>query len=198
MLTPCLLCLFAPAPYALSQQPPKHPTQNVSAKPARRAPSKPVSRPSAPATPPRSQSTGVALAVGLGTGFGAGFGVQVAVPVALFGGIVQVGPYAGIGFLPGVQEATAVVAPSFGVLGFWGIRHRLFVDLDFGPPVVRYWQLHGTTVAQQPVYGPSALVGYEFMAHHGMFVRTGIGAGFPMLREANVTFTASVAWGWKL
>jgi hypothetical protein len=147
--------------------------------------------------PPRSQSTGVAVSVGAGTGFGPGFGAQVAVPIAVASGLLQVGPYVGFGFFPGIEESRAVLAPSVGVLGFWGVRHRIFVDLDFGVVALRQWQLHGTIIVLDAVYGPSALVGYEFMAHRGMFVRIGVGGGLLPEERVQLLFAATLAWGWK-
>lgn len=90
---------------------------------------------------------------------------------------LQFGPYVAVGVFPPVEEAASTYAVAAGGLGFWGERHRAFVQLDVGPVGYAMLSLHGTVVAVDAAYGVAGLAGYEFMADGGFFVRIGLGGG---------------------
>lgn len=134
-----------------------------------------VEAPEPPKAPSRNREPGLAPSIGIGNGYAGAFGLQLAHYTARRR--LQFGPYVAVGVLPTVEEAAPIYAVGAGGLGFWGERHRAFVQLDVGPVAYATLALHGTVVAVDLAYGVAGLAGYEFMADGGFFVRVGIGGG---------------------
>jgi hypothetical protein len=67
---------------------------------------------------------------------------------------------------------------AFGVLGSWGHKFRLFVDLAY-VPLARYsFTFHGEARHGFVMAGPLLSVGYEYMSFSGFCLRTGVGIGY--------------------
>ena len=73
----------------------------------------------------------------------------------------------------------------------------MFGILDVGPAAVSRLNLHGTVVAWKALYGPSVLIGYEFMSHGGVFVRVGAGGGVAW-NDGSGVLQLTLGLGWKL
>jgi hypothetical protein len=144
---------------------------------------------------PPGARTGPSAALGIGHGYGL-LGLQLSFPIAVSQSLA-LGPFLGVGGLPAHEEAEGVWTVAGGLLGYWGTRHRLLLELSVAPVALRTLDLHGTRVATDAAYGPAAIVGYEFVSDPGFLVRAGAGAGAPIIEDSGIFPLISVGLGWK-
>ena len=124
-----------------------------------------------------TETDGLALTAGVGSQYVfAGF--QAAYYFQLPHSLYRIAPYlaAGAGLCGRKDDVECALA--LGVLGSWGHKHRLFVDLAYVPLAQYSFSFHGEQMHQFAVSGPALSVGYEYMSFAGFCLRTGIGAGY--------------------
>jgi hypothetical protein len=127
--------------------------------------------------PEKTESHGLALSLGLGTPYG-GAGGQAAYWLQLHGSLFRVAAYGGLGVAAVESPGGVVVGWALGMLGSWGHKHRVLLDLSVSTLAVQSLSLHGEALNDQAVLGPSLAVGYEYMAFWGFFFRAELGVGY--------------------
>ena len=124
-----------------------------------------------------TESDGLAFSAGLGVQYVA-LGIQAAYYFQVPHTLYRVVPYAAVG--AGFCGSTDGVACALvgGVMGSWGHKHRLFVDLGYGPVAQWRYSFHGETPTGHAISGPFASLGYEYMSFAGISLRSELGAGY--------------------
>jgi hypothetical protein len=89
---------------------------------------------------------------------------------------LQLAPRVGVGVM--VRPTGNAAGISAGLSGIYGYRHRLVGDAGFGSLGLETLSLHGTKVDSHVVHGPTAAVGYEYVAGGGFLLRYLLGAGY--------------------
>ena len=128
-----------------------------------------------PPAPALGGTSGLLVGLGLGpshggTGLQAGYLWAFSEPFHL-----QAGLASALGYVWGQDEADGSPTAAVSLLGYWGRVHRPFVELSYGPTAYHYIERGGLRIAQEILYGPSAVLGYEYMAQRGFYVRIGLG-----------------------
>lgn len=150
------------------------------------------------ATAEASVASGFAVAAGLGHSYGSLLGVQLSYGFAAPGSRVAAAPFAALGYFPSWEEAEGRSSATFGVMGYWGLRHRWVAEVAYGALSMRTLTLHQSVVAVKPAYGLSLCSGYEFLTEPGLFVRLLLGAGATLdVEPAMGTLLLSAGMGWK-
>lgn len=124
-----------------------------------------------------TESDGLALSAGLGTQYVLA-GVQAAYYLQIPHSLYRVAPYVAVGVGACGGDNGVECAIGAGVLGSWGHRHRLVVDLAYVPLTWYRFSFHGEAAHQFAVSGPALSIGYEYMGFGGFCMRSGIGAGY--------------------
>ena len=90
---------------------------------------------------------------------------------------ISFAPYVGVGWWPGEEERDDVVGYALGVMGVYGRRHRLLVDVGYGLAAVEYRSdLFGNR--HRALYGATLAPGYEYMSYSGIFFRATFGGTY--------------------
>ena len=140
----------------------------------------PVQTASVLATPdePRiTETDGLALSAGVGTQYVA-VGVQAAYYFQIPHSLYRLAPYIAAGVGPCGPDDGVECTVAGGVLGSWGHKHRVFVDLAYVPLNRYHFSFHGEEPHRFVVSGPALSIGYEYMSFRGFHLRTGIGVGY--------------------
>jgi hypothetical protein len=138
-----------------------------------------------------TESDGLALSAGIGVQYVL-VGLQAAYYVQVPHTLYRIVPYAAFGGgWCGAADSVLECALSAGVMGSWGHKHRLFVDLGYGPLAAYSFSFHGEDLTQHAVSGPFAALGYEYVSFAGFVLRTELGAGYvlgaPLIRSQERT-----------
>jgi hypothetical protein len=124
----------------------------------------------------RATTSGLALGVGLGHPSG-GLGGHAQYHLQLPSERWRISAHAGVGVIGYIMfdgEREGAVGVAGGIMTAFGRRHRLVMDVLAAP-----FQASGRT--GEPIelyYGVGALLGYEWMAPYGLFVRTTLGVAY--------------------
>jgi hypothetical protein len=125
-------------------------------------------------TEDRATTSGLSVGVGFGKP-SAGLGGHVYYYLQLPSDRWRLAAHAGVGvFGLVVFDGEAHVGVAGGVMGAFGRRHRLALDVFTAP-----LRTTGSTEERMELYyGVGALVGYEWMARYGLSVRTTLGVAY--------------------
>jgi len=154
----------------------------------------PAPEPTAPAELRVTESDGLALSAGIGVQY-VFAGLQAAYYFQVPHTLYRLVPYAAFGGgWCGSADSVLECALAAGVMGSWGHKHRLFVDLGYGPLGAYRFSFHGEKLMQHAVSGPYAALGYEYLSLAGFVLRTELGAGYllgaPLIRAQERTSLA--------
>lgn len=116
----------------------------------------------------KTETSGLGISVGIGSQY-TFLGAQAAYYVQLPRSRMRVAPYAAIGAHCGSDDCTT--GKMFGLLGSWGRKHRLLVDMFAGTVTARTISAHGESGVTQGYWGMGIAAGYEYMTFDGFFVR---------------------------
>ena len=153
-----------------------------------------------------TRTSGLAVALSLGyesPTYGGQLDYYVTSPTRPFGLAV----YLGTGWYPSITVDNTPTGGSlglaFGVLGFWGRRHRLVVDLGYGAGALEAQAGQNTILREDMLYGVTLAAGYEYMHPIGFFVRATGGAtlltgDISVTGQSRVVPTVDVAIGVKI
>lgn len=120
---------------------------------------------------------GPALGLALGSD-GAGLGGFAAYYIAWPEQRLAITPHGGVG-IPVV--GMEVVPWSLGILGSYGRRHRLVVDLHLKATDEQALELYGEEIDGERIFGVGLAVGWEWLSPSGFFVRANLGPAFLFL-----------------
>jgi hypothetical protein len=143
--------------------------------------------PSAPARSPEpkhevTETSGLAIGVSIPTGAGL-IGVRADYLFQLPRTLFRLGVHAGVGAYL-CPDPECHPSYSFGALGSWGHRHRVFLEVLTGTLGGVSLNLHWQSVASRALWGVGSEIGYEYMGESGFFIR--FGAGIGLLVEATI------------
>ena len=146
-----------------------------------------------------TESDGLALSAGVGVQYVLA-GLQAAYYFQLPHTLYRIVPYAalGIGWC-GSPDSFLECSLTAGVMGSWGHKHRLFVDLGYGPLGSYSFSFHGEEPLEQAVSGPFAALGYEYLSFAGFVFRSELGLGYmmgiPLIRSEERTALTLTLFG---
>jgi hypothetical protein len=126
-----------------------------------------------------TESDGPAFSFGLGMQY-ALIGVQGAYYYQLESTLYRVAGYVSLGILPAVADDRddLNLGYTFGLMGSWGHKHRVLLDLSFGTIGKQWLRLHGEFVGSRVALAPGLGVGYEYMTFEGFFLRVAVGIAY--------------------
>lgn len=130
-----------------------------------------------------TERSGPAFALGFGTTFvelGGHVEYQIVPPEQR----LTIAPYLSAGVFVGSSDHDATWGGGAGVMLMHGLQHRWVLDLSYGMLGVISTPLHGVPGATRGLYGPSLLVGRDFMWSAPLFFRLMLGASYCIDRAA--------------
>jgi hypothetical protein len=170
-----------------------------------RAPAPPPA--SASASPGRHQTSGPAVLVGFGyqTPF---LGGEIDYSWIPPGSPIGVTGCVGVGWIPStdidmsVAQTDPAVGLAFGAMGFFGRRHRGFLDVTYGAAVISAQAIGNLVLRQETLYGLTGAAGYEFVGSYGFVFRVSVGAtrvfGDAPPGQSKTIPTLNLALGYKI
>ena len=128
-----------------------------------------------------TESDGPAFSFGLGMEY-ALIGVQGAYYYQLESTLYRVAGYVSLGLVPAVEDDrdSPNLGFMFGLIGSWGHKHRVLLDLSFGSIGKHWLRLHGEFVGSRVAVAPGVAIGYEYMTYEGFFLRALIGVAYTL------------------
>src|SRR5262249_6298056 len=135
----------------------------------------------APDASDRAQTSGLALAGGFGYQTPS-MGAQADYYLLPDGWPLGLVGYVGAGWWPppvvNGAKGDATVGLAVGASAFVGHRHRFVLDLSYGLASIELYSMGGIAVGQTNVYGMTAALGYEYLAHDGFLFRASLGLSY--------------------
>jgi hypothetical protein len=111
-------------------------------------------------------------------------------------------PYAGVGIV--ATDGPSLTGVAGGIMGAWGVRHRIIVDASVGVEDAIGFRsaLTGHIVEVHPIYGAVAGAGYQFLADGGFWISATLGAAYffddPAEGNSRWAPTLNVTAGYKI
>jgi hypothetical protein len=147
-----------------------------------------------------TERSGLAFALGLGTSY-VNFGGHVEYQIIPPEQRLTIAPYVGAGVSPSSSDHDAVWSGTFGIMLMRGLTHRWVLDASYGYIGAVSVPLHGVPGATRGLYGPSLLVGRDWMWGPPVFLRLLVGLSYcadPHVEEARgFSLGLSIALGVK-